>query len=446
VAKKYPDVILRVFAYVSGEIAPKPGTIKPEPNVLIWWCDLYGESDHTLPILEPNHFNNKRAECLLEWFKLTPNVEVWDYKLGGFDVCYEAAVSDAKLFSDNGSPIIFMETEYVPNNPFYYLNCYSMFSAYADPSQNADKLLRRFCKGAYGKAADEMYAAIVFLQGVQRSECSPTAKAWFGRHHPWRNRKNYEKLAELLQKAYDREDDARIRSRITDALRSTWGALISDYKADPSAAAKYAAAQENYRRFGREYAANGFVNPSARERIAAAVDEEVDVLTLRFDDLPDELKNVEPRDLICADYHFFNTWERVSRLDPKAWRGHAVKTSPSDDSVKGFPFPCGVYDRISKDSFTFKITAEMLPADGKYHWVKLGKIHIGRDSIFWFPGSWRVWETLRDHYTLADGQEVDPNWFEMWVSMAVDGPVFIPGSTAPKAIKLDRYMLRRVAP
>ena len=445
VAEKYPDVVIRVFAYVSGEVAPRPGTIKPEPNVLVWWCDLYGRSDHTLPLLEPSHFNNEQAEHLREWFRLTPNVEVWDYKLGGFDVCHEAAVADAKFFSDNGSPIIFMESEYGGNNPFYYLNCYAMLSAYANPDQDADALLRRFCRGAYGKAADEMYAATSFLQEIERSERSPTPADWSWRRHPWRSRNNYERLAGLLQKAYDREDDARVRSRVVDALQSTWGALVSIYKAVPSAAKEYAFAQEAYRRYGKEYAANGFVEPSSRAGLAVAVDDAIDVLTLRFDDLPEELRGVDQRDLICADYHFFNTWDR-GKLDAKAYRGHAVKSSPNDDSVKGFPVICGVYDRISKENRTFRIAAEALPADGKFHWVKLGRMHNGRDSIFWFPGSWRVWETLRDHYIVADGQKVDPNWYEMWVSMAVDGPAFVPGSAEPNAVKLDRYVLRRVSP
>ena len=95
------------------------------------------------------------------------------------------------------------------------------------------------------------------------------------------------------------------------------------------------------------------------------------------------------------------------------------------------------------EAVNFKITADML--DGKYHWVKLGKCHIGRDPIL-YTGSWWTWETLRDHYIVADGQKVDPNWYELWVSLRVEGAGFAAGSTADSRIWFDRYILRRVKP
>ena len=446
VAKRYPDAKLRIFAYVSSETAPKPGTIGVEPNIVVWWCDLYGNSDHTLPLLEPNHFNNLQAEKVGEWFKLTPNVQIWDYKLGGFDVCHEAAAKDAKFFADHGSPMMFMETEYRDGkmNPFYALNCYAMWSSYANPGQDPDAILRRFCR-SYGKGADDMYAAIRFVQDIERAERSPTHVEWFGRRHPWRSRRNYEKLAAMCRAAYEKEPDDRVRSRIVDVLVATWKELVLIYKADPSLAKEYAAAQEAYRRYGHEFAKFGCLkDPSKREQLAKEVDDEVDVLTLKFKDLPDELKGVPSDELICADYHFFNAWDR-NKLDPLAFRGHAVATKPKDEAVKGFPFNCGVYDKLSKEGSTHKVTADMLPADGKYHWVKLGKCHIGRDTIL-YTGSWWTWETLRDHYIVADGQKVDPNWYELWVSLRVDGPGFAAGSTADNRIWFDRYILRRVKP
>lgn len=64
--------------------------------------------------------------------------------------------------------------------------------------------------------------------------------------------------------------------------------------------------------------------------------------------------------------------------------------------------PCGVYDKQSKESSgAFQITAEMLKPNS-YSWVKLGKCHVGKDSLFWLPGLWHRSFMLKDFYILAD--------------------------------------------
>ena len=118
--------------------------------------------------------------------------------------------------------------------------------------------------------------------------------------------------------------------------------------------------------------------------------------------------------------------------DAVSERGRAVVAK----DYKKLPVSCGVYDRPSKKSFgPFRVTAADL-RQGSYAWVKLGKCHIGRDSIFWFPGSWRSDFELKNFHILADGVDVDPNWYELWVSAREGDGVFL----------VDRLVLRRVKP
>ena len=96
VRTQYSDVQIRTFAYVSTERAPNPGSIQIEPNVRIWWCDVYSKSDHTIPLCTPGHYNEHQKKELEEWFSFTPNIEIWDYMLyhnRGLEVTADAVKS-----------------------------------------------------------------------------------------------------------------------------------------------------------------------------------------------------------------------------------------------------------------------------------------------------------------------------------------------------------------
>ena len=428
---KYPDVQIRVFAYVQTECPPKEGTIRPEPNVVIWWCDVYSYSDHTLPLETAGHFNRKQAEEIDGWLRLTKNVQVWDYMIDSPapEVNADALAADAGFFAVRSLPDIFVESEY-RGQPFYLLNYYLMSELYIDPTKDVDALVRAYCR-VYGNAAAEMEEAIGFLRRIEAAEHATTPGDWHNRLLPWLSRANMEKLAAMLRKAYDKPGLTKTQSaRIAEALAATWKQLVLILKQDPNAAAAFAAAQKEWVRYAKTVARDGFMEPSAREKASAKVDEELELLTLKFKDLPPELKDVPEKDLVCVDYHFGSPRVR----DDRSERGWAVTIRKGDGYYSGkLPVPCGVYDNIAKTGNAYRI--ETLPADGSYAWVKLGPAYIGRNSIFWFPGSWQSSFGLKSQHILEDGLPVDPNHYEVWASARLeDGKFFI-----------DRLAFRRVA-
>lgn len=429
---KYPDVIIRTFAYVSTERAPKPGTITVEPNVRIWWCDVYSQCDHTMPLETPNHYNSLHAEELKEWLALTDNIQVWDYMLYTVDfpeVSPDALKADTEFFVKNGVKLVSMETEYY-GQPLYELNYYVNSKLYIDPTLDVDSLIRTFCR-AYGKGADDMYAAIQELRREITSKHAKTAMEWHSRALPWLiDPSVVRRFADRVKVAYDKESDPVFRSRIVTVLASSWKHLVKTLKKDPSAAKDFQAAQENFRLYAKEAARTAFMEPSDRATAEAKVDEILELLTLRFNDLPAELKDVPEDELVCVDYH--STWPAQCVDDPISERKRAVAAN----DYKALPVPCGVYDNQSKESFgAFRITAEMLKPNA-YSWVKLGKCHVGKDSLFWFPGSWYRSFMLKDFYILADGLPEDPNWYEVWASAREGDKLFL----------IDRLILRRVKP
>ena len=430
IRKKYPGVQLRTFAYVSTERAPKPGTISVEPNVRIWWCDVYSHSDHTIPLRTPGHYNERQAREFEEWRQLTGNIEVWDYMLSGGampEVAPDAIKADAAFFAESGVPMLFMEMEF-RGQPLYDLNAYLMSKLYVDPSLDVDALIRTYCR-AYGPAAETMCKAIQFLRRRIVSNPAKTASDWHSRVLPWlEDPDTMRKFAADVQTAYDALPPGAAKARVARMLAASWKRLVMAYKKDPSAAAAYADAQEKYRRYAKETARTALMEPSAREKAEADVDEMLELLVLKFKDLPEELKSVPDSDLVCVDYHASPS---ACADDPVSERGRAVAAK----DYKKMPVECGVYDLQSKDRFSFRIDAENV-RPGAYSWVKLGKCHIGRDSLFWFPWSWRSTFRLKDFHVLADGMDVDPNWYELWVS----------ARDAEGKFLVDRLAFRRVKP
>lgn len=420
---RYPDVQLRIMAYVSTECPPKEGTIRPEPNVVVWWCDLYTLSDHTLPLATAGHFNEKLADELDGWLALSKNVQVWDYMLNTHDfpeVSPDAIAADARLFAKRGISSIFMETEY-RKQPFYLLNAFLMSELYINPNLDVDALIRTYCR-IYGAAAREMEEAIQLLRRMNAGGRAADADAWHNRLLPWLTRENLEAVAALLQKAHDKRGlSVSERSRISLALASTWKQIVLILKSDPKAADEFAVAQSAWVRYEKEFVRDGFMEESGRKKSAAKVDEELELLTLKFRDLPAELKAVPEKDLVCVDYHHGSP--RVS--DPVSERGWAVATKIGDNSFAGkLPMVCGTYDFVAKKGNNYKV--EKLVEGGSYSWVRLGPATIGRNTNFWFPGSWQSFFSLKGYHILADGLAEDPNRYVVWASARLkDGRVYI---------------------
>jgi hypothetical protein len=446
VRARYPDVMLRVFAYVSSECPPRPGTITVDPGVIIFWCDVYSRSDHTLPLRTAGHYNEKQVEEVKLWLTLTKNFHLWDYMLGTDDfpeVAVDAIAADAKFFKENALRYVFMETDYNAQ-PFFLLDSYVMSEFYLNPDADLEAALDRFCR-YYGKGAAKMREAVDFLRKITKESPAGSEMEWHSRNLQWKNVRNMKKFLEFAVQAHEAADDPVSRSRVAQTVASANKALMKLMKADPSARNELIAAGERYLAAMNEYIDNGFGEPSQaadRKRLAA---EELEVATLKFADRPAELEGVSDDELVFIDYHAAPLYRR--QVDPKSTTGRAmVGTKPGADLKGGYPISCGMYDFHEKTAVAegLKITAETLPPDGEYHWIKVGRMRLGRVSSFHFPWSWSALATLSDYYVVSDGAKSDPNRYDMWVSMRVAGPLFVKGSTEKDGIFLDRILLRRI--
>lgn len=442
VARTYPDVFLRIFAYVSTEERPKG--IVPEKNVIVWMCDPYAKCDHMLPLEHP--FNAPQAELIRGWKSCAERVQIWDYMLyqAAFpEVNVDAIAADAKFFRSLGNVDLFMESEFW-EQPFYELNLYAMDRLYRHPDTDVETLIDEFCT-VYGRAAPEMRRAIDFLRKLARENPPPTTYAWHERILPYRTAENFRTLKGLLEKAHAAAETPDIRARIAQVLASTCRELCRIYRGEFGAEASYRATKEELRKFAKEDALRELADPKARAAAVAAVDEDLDLEDLRFRDLPPELEKVAPDRLVCLDWRKRRINNQPKLVDdPAAESGKAALYAPSTSSNQPKPpIPCGVYDATEKRMIAKWTITPQEKAEGAYRWYRMGDIRIGMNSYFWMTGLWKLQAYFQHLYVNCDGAPVNLNDYELWVSLKFEGPSYYPGSGRTDGIWFDRVALRR---
>jgi hypothetical protein len=433
VRKKYPDVQIRMFAYVSTQRAPEKDKIRLEPNVRIWWCNVYSKCDATIPLVTKGHFNENNAREIREWTELTGNVELWDYLYRGDEPspAVDAIASNVRYFVSLGIDSIFMENEFwTGTGSWDELNRYVVSKLYIEPDLDVDGLVRTFCR-AYGDGAGAMYEAYRYMREQVLTRYSTNSFEQRTGFNTWKaDAQVLRRFGSMVAKAYRAEKRPKYRARMAPIMERLSKNLLALYKKDPKAKAEYARAIEAYRKWALESGGIAFMEPNWRKDVPKKVAEEIDLLTMKFDDLPEELKNVPDDDLVCCDIRNGRAGGRKTD-DPKSSRGRAVSVKTGDNIV------WGCYDRPSKKSYAQRLikASEELCSE-KYSWVKLKTVHVGLETIFWFPGSWANDFNFKDFHILCDGMEVDPNWYELWVSARYeDGTLYV-----------DRTVLKRIAP
>ncbi|MDY0169499.1 MAG: DUF4838 domain-containing protein [Thermoguttaceae bacterium] len=180
IAKEHPEIMIRTFAYVSTERAPK--TMRPEPNLLIQWCDLYTRSDCYRPITSP--FNASRKEQLDGWKAIGANIVLWDYWNMGIlngpyfkpprvETMVDAIGPDLRYFRDAGVISYFAEAEsnlHVNPQNFHDLHVWLGYQMLNDPDQDDQALIDDYMARHYGPASGPMVAFLTDLRQVIAAE------------------------------------------------------------------------------------------------------------------------------------------------------------------------------------------------------------------------------------------------------------------------------------
>ncbi len=195
----FPDVIVQTEAY-NFTLAP-PKTIRPEPNVMVRYCDNYGLSDMTRPLTDPR--NAERLALLDIWAKSAQQLGIWDYwrtfdphppGLFAPSSNVRAMHRDILLFRERNVKYVTIENEdfmgaglndtpqsndlqsYMP------LRCWLGMKLIDDPDRDVNALLDTFCKGCYGAAAKPMRE---LLEVIEDRQSKIEANSSNMRRHVW---------------------------------------------------------------------------------------------------------------------------------------------------------------------------------------------------------------------------------------------------------------------
>ena len=442
IAKKYPDVTIRMFAYVSTENPPKD--LKPEENVLVWLCDLYSQCSHELPLEHPFNAATKRDALIADWSKLAKRIELWDYML--YDGSYpepnvDAIAADAKFFEKVGLGRYFMESEY-RTQPFWELNMFVVGELMFNPKLSVDGLVRRYCR-VYGKGANDMEKAISFLRDEMQANPPKTMPDWHGRILPWLTVETIAQFRAHCEAGYAKESEGAARGRIAKVLASTCRKQMALYRSLVGKDKELAEVTEAYRTYAKEDGRWTIMEEKHRAGQPTAVDAWIERQNIWFDDLPSEFQSASRADVHCIDRPFFEGEGHAKYVDDTQAFGGRALFEPHG----GRTIPCGVYDRSTKASFGLPINLPKgdLPTD-RFVWRKVGVAHIDGNSIVWLPGNWNMSVYLKDFFVFCDGADRDLDWYEFWVSMKLQGPAFNSNEPADKknGFMFDRWAIRRV--
>ena len=442
IREKYPEVLIRTFAYCSTEVPPKG--LVPEDNVIIWLCDLYTMCDHQLPLTHP--FNRRRMELFNEWKPLAKHIQVWDYTLwdgasaGTHSDCLQvfpdASAADARFLRDVGVEYVYIENHFA-NQPLWEFNTYLQLELCFDPDQDVNELIDAYCK-VYGRGESYMRELIEFLRRIILENPPKDAYYWHSRLLPWRTASNFERILELALRAHAVADTLPARSRIAAIAAGAIQELILQYRFLPGKAARLAEIVGEYQVLAAEGLKIGLAKGKSLEDARRVNSEFVELVTLKFNDLPPELGDVPRSELLYFAYQTASPGSSGKVVDDsasecgKAVRLDAAKRCPGARP----PFEGVVVQADGEPALKFKFSP---PEDGTYGWTKIGKVRLGANGKIRIQNSFN-WN-LASAYIASDGVDKDPNRFEAWISSRLVGAA--DSKDEREGLFCDRVLLRR---
>jgi hypothetical protein len=157
VEKQVPGAKIVTAAYEWSRKPPK--NLKPRANVYITLCSI--ECDFAHPLAAANNPENKAFKEDIEgWAKIAPKIFIWHY-CGNRDHYLmpnpdlETFAPNSKFFADNKVAGVFVQGTHVGSmTEFVPLRMWLWSKVLWDPNADGNALIREFCKGYYGPAAE----------------------------------------------------------------------------------------------------------------------------------------------------------------------------------------------------------------------------------------------------------------------------------------------------
>jgi hypothetical protein len=210
--QKHPGMTVGTFAYMSLE-APPARTV-PRSNVVIWLPRLRHvgvrslmESEELVRPGTKGVSNRSFRNNLDQWVKLAPGrLYIWEYGTN-FDnflkpyPCLRSIAENIKYYHKIGVAGIMVQGNYVsPGGDLAALKNYVWGRLLWDPALDTEALVREFCRGYYGPAAENILQYVALLEDSVRRPV-PIAADEFDTTFRWMTPQVVQQARQLLDAA-----------------------------------------------------------------------------------------------------------------------------------------------------------------------------------------------------------------------------------------------------
>ncbi len=171
-AAKFPEIRVATHAYMSLE-AP-PAKTRPRGNVVV---EIPRLRHDTVRSIEESEKNQSFRRNLDRWCEIAPGrVYIWEYGVNFNNFikpfpCLRSLAANLKYYHQVGVAGVRIQGNYVSKGgDLVVLKNYVWGKLLWDPTRDVDELIREFCEGYYGPAADEMIAYVELMENSVRGE------------------------------------------------------------------------------------------------------------------------------------------------------------------------------------------------------------------------------------------------------------------------------------
>ena len=228
-ARRFPDKTISTLAYWYTRKPPK--TIRPEKNVHIMLCNI--EANRGLPI-ETDDMSRGTKEELLAWEQICQNISLWDYCIQFRNLVspfpnLRVIPQNIKFFVDHNVKMLFSQSNREYEGEFSALRGYLLAKCMWNPDVDPKAVIREFCEGYYGPAAQPI---LTYIEEVHDAmEAAGGALSIFGgpldAKDSWMDEAHYNRYNQLAEEALAAvSTDATLLHRVKTAVMPIWYAGI----------------------------------------------------------------------------------------------------------------------------------------------------------------------------------------------------------------------------
>jgi hypothetical protein len=453
IAKDHPEVLVQTAAYTF--YMDPPQGIVPRDNVMVRVAQLGTEftaapkRDTLRSMLHPV---NAEARAMLEArAKVSKTLGVHDYWTAWNQpfqwphANVHGLARTLRLYHQCGVRDYFVEDELMGSrlHNFVDLQFYLASRLLVDPSQDERPIIAEFMKLYYGPAAPAMTRLLDYIEKRQEEEPGMLAS---------------------VTPAMRKYLDARFFVETDALLREAEGAVAGDAKRPTDIRQERLAIDETMLYLWNRLNQDGRF-PFQRQQVLDRLRQSYSAAYRKYGgwgsekadaDRLEYLRNMPPvppqfagkkiidlcgpqLDLRQAGGNFARRAEDPEATLGKAWRLDAAMQGPPGQHDKTPEF--GLYDNKSKQLANTTLTGRDVPKDEKYHFHCAGRMKGSANLYFWAHHSWRLSQHLNMTYNSALPEQVA---YDVYASIKLEGPAYVPGSTRTNAMSIDRLILVEV--